>query len=213
MAERPLFKRCGYVFMRLLCRIAGVAVFSIRCRGRPRIPGAGPVLVCSNHQSALDPVLIGMAFNRRLNYLARKTLFRFAGLRWLIEFLDAIPIDRDGMGLAGLRESLRRLKRGEIVLIFPEGTRTSDGSVLPLHSGFCALARRANVTVLPVGIDGAYDAWPRSAVLPRLSRIHVCIGEPLDPDQVRQLDDEQLVRAVEQRIRACHHSARDGRLR
>ena len=212
MAERTFWKRCGYDLLRLICRIVAVALFRIRCSGRRHIPPAGPVLVCSTHQSTLDPLLVGLAFDRRMNYLARKSLFRFPGFRWLIEFLDAIPIDREGLGLAGLRESLRRLKRGEIVLIFPEGTRTSDGSVQPLHSGFCALARRANATLLPVGIDGAYDAWPRSALLPWLTPIHVRIGEPLGPEQVRQLDDEQLVRTVQQRMQNCHRTARHRRL-
>lgn len=213
MADRPLTQRFGYAVVRVLARLAGVVVFRIRCHGRQNIPAAGPVLICSNHQSFLDPVLVGLAFDRRLNYLARQSLFRFAPFRWLIRFLDAIPIDREGLGLSGLRESLRRIKRGEIVLIFPEGTRTADGSVLPLQSGFCALARRGNVTVLPVGLDGAYDAWPRTAKLPRGSVIHVCIGEPLKASEIRQLDDSSLVREVEQRIVRCHGRARAGRQR
>jgi 1-acyl-sn-glycerol-3-phosphate acyltransferase len=210
MADRPHIKRHGYDLIRALSRIAAVLIFRIRCHGRQHIPATGAVLVCANHQSMLDPVLIGLAFDRRMNYLARQTLFRFAPFRWLIEFLDAIPIDREGLGLSGLRECLRRLKRGEIVLIFPEGTRTNDGTVLPLRSGFCALARRNNVTVLPIGLDGAFDAWPRWARLPRPSPIHVCISQPLPPEEIRQLDDEQLVATVEQRIRACHFTARAG---
>jgi len=213
MAKRSFIKRAGYDLIRVLARLVAVICFRIRCYGRQHIPPTGPVLVCSNHQSTLDPVLVGLAFDRRLNYLARKTLFRFAPFRWLIEFLDAIPLDRHGLGLAGLRESLRRLKRGEIILIFPEGTRTIDGNVRSLQPGFCALARRANLTILPVGIDGAFDAWPRTAKLPWLSRIRVCIGETLDADQIRSLDDDQLVRTVEQRIRDCHRRAKLGRAR
>jgi len=213
MAERPFKKQIGYDALRVFARLIGVLLFQIRCRGRQHMPPRGAVLICSNHQSVLDPVLVGLAFDRRLNYLARDSLFRFTPLRWLIQYLDAIPIDREGLGLAGLRESLRRIKRGEIVLIFPEGTRTPDGSVHALHSGFCALARRGNVTLLPVGIDGAFDAWPRSAIVPHPTPIHVCVGEPLSPEQIRSLDDEHLVRQVEQRLRACHALARQGRLR
>jgi 1-acyl-sn-glycerol-3-phosphate acyltransferase len=132
-------------------------------------------------------------------------------LRWLIQFLDAIPIDRDGMGLAGIRESLRRIRRGEMVLIFPEGTRTYDGDVAPLKSGFCVLARRGKASLLPVGIDGAFDAWPRTVMLPRPSQIRVCVGEPISPAWIKEASDEELVAELEQRIRKCHQQARKAR--
>ncbi len=161
----------------------------------------------SNHQSNLDPVLVGLACHRRLNFLARRTLFDSAGLRWLIESLDAIPIDRDGSGLGGLKETLKRLKRGEMVLIFPEGTRTTDGKVARLKPGFCALARRAGVPLLPVAIDGAFAAWPRGRALPRRARIRIEFGPPLSAADINDLDDVQLVAEVERRIRACHSQA------
>ena len=201
--ERSAWKRWGFAALRFFVRLIGVTCFGMRCFGRNNIPAQGALLVCSNHQSVMDPVLVGLAFDRRLNYLARQTLFGFAPFRWLIEFLDAIPIDREGLGLAGLRESLRRLKRGEAVLIFPEGTRTPNGSLMPLQPGFCALARRHDVTVLPVALDGAFDAWPREAKLPRLSTISVCIGEPLAPAELNKLDDYQLVAEVTRRMQRC----------
>jgi len=158
-------------------------------------------------------VLVGLCSNRRLNYLARESLFAFAPFRWLIQSLDAIAIDREGLGLAGLKETLRRLRRGELVLIFPEGTRTHDGEVGPLKPGFCSLARRGRVPLVPVGIDGAFDAWPRDHRWPSLAAIHVCIGEPITVDQVRQLDDDRLVAELRRRICECHERARRGRFR
>src|SRR5262245_28081751 len=134
-SSRSLPKRLWYDFLRVLCRMLGVVFFSIRCEDRHHIPASGGVLVVSNHQSHFDPVLVGLVCDRRLNYLARDTLFGFAPFRWLIASLDAIPIDREGLGMAGLKETLRRLKREEMVLIFPEGTRTRDGSVATLKPG------------------------------------------------------------------------------
>src|SRR5262249_24375113 len=160
--------------------------------------------ICANHQSYFDPVLVGLVFNQRLNFLARSTLFRFAPFRWLLEFLDAIPIERDGMGLGGLRETMKRLKAGEFVLIFPEGTRTTDGDVAPLKPGFCAVARRAKVPLVPVGFDGAFQAWPRDSKLPRPSVVRVVVGPPITPDEVAALTDEELVDELEARIRNCH---------
>ena len=116
---RPFWKIAWYNFLHVGCRLASVVLFRIRVRGRRNVPDEGALLVCSNHQSHFDPVLVGLALDRRLNFLARDTLFAFTPFRWLIQSLDAIPIDREGMGLAGIKETLRRLKKGEGVLIFP----------------------------------------------------------------------------------------------
>src|SRR5215470_7844946 len=182
--ERTLTKRLGYDALRVLCRTVAVWLYGLRVEGREHWPECGGGLICSNHQSMFDPPLIGLTCGRRMNYLARDTLFRVPGLSQLITFLDAIPIDREGGGLAGLKETLRRLKAGELVLIFPEGTRTSDGEVKHLKPGFVSLARRGKVPLVPVGIDGAFQAWPRTSRFPRLRGLAVVIGEPISTDQV-----------------------------
>jgi 1-acyl-sn-glycerol-3-phosphate acyltransferase len=171
------------------------------------------VLVVSNHQSHLDPILIGLACDRRLNYVARDTLFGFKPFRWLINSLDAIPIDREGIGLGGLKESLRRLKDGEMLLIFPEGTRTRNGGVGELKPGFLALARRSKVPVLPVAIDGAYESWPRRNLFPWPAVIHVRFGPIVDPQQSANFSDELLHSEVDRRIRKCHQRIVHGRQR
>ena len=115
-----------------------------------------------------------------------------------------------GLGLSGLKETLRRLRQGEFVLIFPEGTRTGDGSVLPLKPGFCAVARRGRVPLIPVGVAGAFEAWPRKAKLPRPAPIRIVIGQPITPEEFEAWTDDQLVAELEQRIRDCHsRAARD----
>lgn len=207
MNERSLPKRLWYGWLQILCRQFGVLLFGVRCRRRAAVPATGGALLLSTHQSHLDPVLIGLAVDRRLNYVARETLFRFWPFRWLIESLDAIPIDREGMGLGGLKETLKRLKRGEVVLIFPEGTRTSDGQVAPLKPGFSALAKRARVPLVPVAIVGAFAAWPRWRRFPARSTVQIHFGEPLLPEDYEQLDDRALVAAVEAQLRACHAQA------
>jgi 1-acyl-sn-glycerol-3-phosphate acyltransferase len=214
--ERPnhsLPKRLWYNGLQVLCRALGVVAFNIRCEGRQHVPREGGVLVLSNHQSHFDPVLVGLAIDRRLNYVARKSLFGFAPFRWLINSLDAIPIDREGLGLDGLKETLRRLRREELVLLFPEGTRTPDGEVHAFKPGFSALAKRAGVPLLPVAIEGAYEAWPRRNRFPRLSVIQIQIGPPLMPDEIKQFNDRELVDEMQRRIRDCHHRARRHRTR
>jgi 1-acyl-sn-glycerol-3-phosphate acyltransferase len=211
--QRSLANRAWQAFLKFSCQLGAVGFFNIRCGGREKVPASGGGLMLSNHQSNLDPVLVGLASKRRLNYVARKTLFKFPPFRWLINSLDAISIDREGTGLDGLKETLKRLKRGEIVLLFPEGTRTPDGEVQAMKPGFCAVARRSAVPILPVALDGAWHAWPRQQKLPRRAVIHVQFGDPIEPAEINRLTDEQLVSEVERRIRACHAIAREGRLR
>lgn len=194
--------------MRALFRGAAVAFYRYRCFGSEHVPSRGTVLLLSNHQSHFDPLVIGVATNRRLNFLARETLFHFAPLGWFITSVGSIPIDLKGVGLSGLKETLRRLKRGEAVVLFPEGTRTSDGRVAALQPGFCALARRSKATLVPLAIDGAFDVWPRHRRLPRLGEIHLQFGPAIGPDEVARFDDDALVEVVLARIRACHAEAR-----
>ena len=209
--KRSWIKRTGYQAMRALFRLVGIVLFRCRCFGRDKIPSRGGALVCSNHQSHFDPMVVGMQSQRRMNFLARKTLFNFFLLRWIIQFLDAISIDRDGLGFAGLKQTLLCLRRGEIVLLFPEGTRTENGELLEFKPGVCSLVRRAKVPVVPVGIDGPYQAWPRSRWLPQPDVIRVVIGDPIEPEDVEQWDDEQLLGELQRRIQQCLEDARQSR--
>ena len=154
-----------------------------------------------------------MAFNNRLNYLARQSLFRFTLFRWLILSLDAIPMDREGIGLGGLKETLKRLKRGEMVLIFPEGTRTEDGEIGPLKPGFLSVAKRSGVPLLPMVVEGAYEAWPKGQSLPRPNVIQVEIGRPITSAQIEQMTEVEVMIELDHRLRACHRLAREKRTR
>src|SRR5882724_482773 len=178
-AAQPLV----YSLLRLLARLFGVTCYSLRVEGRENWPVSGGGLVCSNHQSYFDPPLVGLTCSRQMNYLARETLFRVPILKQIIAFLDAIPIDREGSGLSGLKETMKRLRAGEFVLIFPEGTRTRDGEMLSLKPGFCSVARRSQVPLIPVGLDGAYQSWPRTSPLPQLGRLAVVIGQPISAEE------------------------------
>jgi 1-acyl-sn-glycerol-3-phosphate acyltransferase len=209
MVERPLWKRLWYDFSCRVLYLWGVIFYGVRYSGTENIPPQGGVLVVSNHQSHFDPPLVGMGCRRRLNYLARNTLFGFAPFRWLITSLDAIPIDREGIGLTGLKESLRRLKRGEMVLIFPEGTRTRDGEIAKFRPGFTVLASRSRAAILPVAVEGPFRVWPRWRKVPHLfGTIHVHYGPPILAEEIQGRDERELVEEVERRVRECHRHLR-----
>ena len=202
-AKRTWLQRAVYDLSRIAVRLLGRLCFGIRYLGKENFPSEGGALVCSNHQSYLDPVLIGSMCNRRLNYLARENLFSSRLFGGLIRFYDAIPVRRDGMSIAGLKETLRRLKRQEMVLIFPEGTRTDSGEIQPLKAGFSVLARKQQVPLVPVAIAGAFHVWPKGARLPRPARVCLAAGEPISAEQVADLDNDALVQLLDDRIRAC----------
>jgi 1-acyl-sn-glycerol-3-phosphate acyltransferase len=167
--------------------------------GRSCVPASGPVLLVSNHQSHLDPMLVGIACPRQMRALARHSLF-FWPLSWLIRSLGAVPIDRGGSGLSGIKAVLRFLGDEETVLVFPEGTRTRDGTLQPLQGGFCALARRSGATIVPVSIDGAFAALPRGSSFPRPRPISLTFGKPIAPVEFAPLSDDELVQLVAARI-------------
>jgi 1-acyl-sn-glycerol-3-phosphate acyltransferase len=98
-------------------------------------------------------------------------------------------------------------------VLFPEGTRSPDGKLQAIKPGFCAIAKRAGVPLVPVAMDGSYDAWPRKRRFPRRSVIHVQFGQPLAPAEIEPLSDEELVREVERRLHACFEKACQDRRR
>ena len=159
--------------------------------------------VLSTHQSHFDPVLIGLSFNGRMNYLARRSLFNNRILGTVIYLLDAIELDRDRSGIAGLKETLKRLKGGKKVLVFPEGTRTADGKIAPLKPGFLAVARRSKVPLVPIAITGAYEALPRTSKIPRRYPIHMAIGPKIEVDQVASMSDEEVLKELSDRMRCA----------
>ena len=179
-------------------------MFDLRTEGQYHLDVAGGGMLLSTHQSMLDPVLVGMIANRRLNYLARKTLFKNALFGFMISLLDAIEIDRERGGLAGLREMLKRLQKGELVLLFPEGTRTPDGEIGALKPGFIPVARRSEVPLMPIAVVGAYDCLPRGTKIPTRSPIAVVFGEPIPPSLYMPLSDEEILNLVAERLKELH---------
>lgn len=209
-AGRGRLARAWYAALWCLCWAASKVWFRFRYRGGPQVPSTGPVMLLANHQSNLDPVLVGIACSRQLRYLAKQSLF-FWPLSWLIRSLGAVPLDLSGSALSGMRTTLRLLKQGEAVLVFPEGSRTPDGTLQPLKPGFCPLARRSRATLVPVGLDGAFAALPAQAWFPRPARIALAIGPPIPFDQYESLSDEQLMALVAERIASLQPASASSR--
>ncbi|MDP6545588.1 MAG: lysophospholipid acyltransferase family protein [Phycisphaerae bacterium] len=187
-----------YCVMRWGLRVMMPIVWKTRVYGRHNEPAEGGVVYISNHQSFLDPMLIGFGLVRPLNYMARSTLFDNPSLGRLIASLNTFPVKRDTADSGALKEAMRRIKRGGQVLIFAEGTRTQDGKIAPFLPGVALLARRAAKWIVPVVIDGAFEAWPRTQSVPGWGRIAVSFGEPLTQECARTFKAAPLVEHVRQ---------------
>ena len=189
-------QRAWYAALQQVARMLFVVVFGIRVFGRGRLPRRGGVLVVSNHQSFLDPVLAAAGMPRPYHPMARESLFRFGPFAWLIRSLYAFPVRRSAADMRAIREALRRLRAGAVVLMFPEGTRTRDGSIGALQAGPVVLAARAGVPILPMVIDGAFEAWPRTSPLPWPHRIRVACGRLVSADDVARGDPDDIMAGI-----------------
>ncbi len=190
--------------------------FSLRVQGRRNVPRAGGLLVVANHQSYLDPPLVGVAAARHLSYLAKKSLFNHQPLGWLIGSVGAVPINREAAGTEGIKTALALLKQGRAVLIFPEGGRSENGLMQPLMPGVVVLIRRSGVPILPVGVAGTYQAWPPHRTLPRLSPIAwpatgagvaVVIGKPIHAKTLAGLPPKQMLSKLHVELLGLHQAA------
>jgi len=189
--------------------------FSLRVFGKRNVPPTGGLLIIANHQSYLDPPVVGLAMPRRIQYIARRSLFRSRLFGWLIGSLGAAPLDDETSGVGGIKTALRLLKAGKAVLIFPEGTRTPDGVIHPLMPGIVALLRRIRVPVLPIGIAGAYECWPSHQSLPRFAPlinshrdgITAVVGPTLDSAALADLPPKQILEILGNELQKLHQEA------
>jgi len=164
-----------------LARAGSGMLWKCRAFGLKNIPQTGGVLLASNHQSYLDPVLVAMVLPREMHFMARRTLFRNPAFRAIIAGYNAFAIERDSADVKGVNSAIARLEAGNILLVFPEGTRTGNGSIGPMKS-VGVIAERAAVPIVPVLIQGAYDVWPKGRLIPRLGTISLVFGKPLSPE-------------------------------
>lgn len=208
-----LFGRWLYSALWILCRTLGVSVLGFRCRFAAPLPQTGGLIVLSTHQSHLDPLLLGLACDRRLSSLARSSLYRFKPFGAIITALDAVPINREASTVQAMKTVIDRLKHGAAVIIFPEGSRTKDGQVAELKGGFGLIAKRAQVPIVPVAIVGAYECWPRTRLLPRPGRIRLEFGRVIPVSEIESLPDRELLEICTREITALDAKARQARFR
>ena len=176
-------------------------LFGLRLEGMENLITSGPVLIASNHQSFLDPPLIGNLYKDEMVFFARKTLFKGAA-KWVYPQWNAIPVDQDRPDMSSMKTVIRKLKEGWRVLVFPEGQRTLNGEIGEAAPGVGLIAAKSGVPIQPVRISGADQALPRGSGKVRLARITVTVGKPiiLSPEELKSYTGKEGYEALTNRI-------------
>ena len=155
--------------------------WKIEITGSDNIPKKGSLIVASNHVSYLDPVIVGISMKRKVHFIAKKEVFSTVLGNLFFRQLNAFPVDRDKIDMAALKNALNVLQQGEILGIFPEGTRSMNGELKEFKLGIIKIATKAGSPILPVGIIGVYKIYPRGKKFPTLfkHKIIVRFGSPI----------------------------------
>ncbi len=194
-------KAAWYWYMRWICKFFCILFFRVRSSGRDNVPKKGAFILVSNHQSYLDPIFCIGPLKRPSSCLARDSLFSNRLFGPLISSMNAIPVKLGEADMSAMRKALGKLKKGEGVCLFPEGTRTYDGKIAPLKPGLGLLCRRGDAVIVPVVIDGAFECWPRHKKLFSPGSISVCYGKAISAEQAKNMGDKKLAEVLTDTMR------------
>lgn len=186
---------CGWLLMHLL-----YPLFSFQRTGTKTFPRTGGVLVVSNHQSYLDPMIVGITAPREIHYMARETLFLGGLKQTILENVNAFPVKRGRGDKQTIRHCVERLKAGHVVNIFAEGTRTEDGTLQPLHRSFALIVSMAQVPVVPCVIDGSFEAWPKGQKFPHWHSLRIRYGPTIPYEVLKDLSGEEMAQLLRVRM-------------
>ena len=168
-----------------MVRIGTSVVLDLKVYGHENVPDEGGALMISNHQSYLDPAILGAQLRRPMSYLAKSDLWENPLFGWLISHLYAFPVRQGAGDVGAIKETINRLREGHLLNIFPEGSRTEDGKLLPIQPGVALVIRRAGVPVVPAVVDGSFNAWPKGQLLPGRHPVRVLFGKPMRMDHMK----------------------------
>lgn len=187
----------------IVCRGIGAlllkVLFRIKIEGRENIPKKGGFILASNHVSYIDPIAVGVASPRRVSFMAKEELFVRPLTSWFMGTLETFPVKRDSADLSAIKEAIRRLKKGQGLVLFPEGSRRFDDGPGEPYPGIGFLAAKLNVPVIPVFIKGTDVALPRGAKFIKSARVSVFLGKQISIE--RGLPYQDIAREIMRSIR------------
>lgn len=180
---------------RLFCLVIAKVIFRLRVNGAEYVPRSGAAIVAANHTSFLDPIIVAVAIRRPVHFMAKEELFRFRPFGWLLRQYQVFPVSRRRTDLQAMKRAISLLQRGEVVVIFPEGTRGDGNQLRPARPGIGLIAARSKVPVIPMLHRGTEKILPKDAWFPKPQQVLVKFGEPVYFAEERPGEwQEQIVR-------------------
>ena len=189
-------------------KFAGVIVrvlFGLTVSGKEKLPKHGPFILSPNHQSFLDgPVVatqIPWRLFRNMFYVGTSEIFGRGAFHYLGRTFRLVPVDPDSNLVNAMRAGAYGLKKGQNLVLYPEGERSIDGTPKKFKKGAAILAAHLKVPIYPVALEGFYDSWPRGRRFPRLTRLQVRFGDPILPPET-MTNPEETYRQITEELRS-----------
>ena len=177
-----------YQFSTRLFKLFLLIWHRLRIRGVENIPNEGGVLLASNHASFLDPPVVGVGYRKRpVHFMARDTLWNSKFGTWWMTKVGCIPVSRGTGDLKALKTTIKMLKEGKVVSMFPEGTRTENGELQEAKGGIGFIIEKSGCVVVPAYIDGTYKAHPKGTKFIKPLKVTITYGKPITQDEFQAL--------------------------
>jgi long-chain acyl-CoA synthetase len=185
LARHNVFAEVFFFLVGRLVYLFTLDRFHLKIRGLENLPEKGPYLLCSNHQSYIDPIVMASTLTWRLFRLTfalgTSEIFGQGIMRRLARWLRVVVLDPDANLVPAMRAGAFGLKHGRILILYPEGERTNDGSPRPFRKGAAILSIHTQAPIVPVAIEGFYEAWPRHKKYPKIAHLQLVFGKPIQP--------------------------------
>jgi len=214
---RPAFELLCFGLSRLV-QIFALDRFQLQVTGLEKLPACGPVIISSNHQSFLDPLILASLFPwtlfRNTSSLGTSEIFGSGFMRRLARQLRVVVLDPDANLVPAMRAGAFGLRRGRVLMLYPEGERTIDGSPKTFKKGAAILSIHLQVPIVPVAIDGFFEAWPRGKGFPKFAPLKMKFGDPIHPPPEAQASEAtyaQLTAELKARVVGMREELRAGK--
>jgi long-chain acyl-CoA synthetase len=203
-------RRISAAFWFLVSRLIHIAVddrFHLRAAGLEKIPLSGPFILCSNHQSFIDPIILAGLLPwpvfRDAFAVGTSEIFGSGPMRTLARWLRVVVVDPDVNLVPAMRAGAFGLSHGRVLVLYPEGERSIDGTPKRFKKGAAILSIHMQVPIVPVAIDGFYEAWPRGKPFQRFAPLRITIGDAISPPPEAEASEaayERLIGEVKARV-------------
>ncbi len=193
LARHSVFAELFFFMLGKLLYLFALDCFHLKMRGLENLPEKGPYLICSNHQSYIDPIVMAAALPWRLFRdsfaLGTSDIFGRGFMRRLAGWLRVVVLDPDANLVPAMRAGAFGLSHGRVLILYPEGERTDDGTPRLFRKGAAILSIHAQAPIVPVAIEGFYEAWPRHKRFPRFTHLQLVFGRPIQPPPLREASE------------------------